>query len=122
MPKQRTGYVYYDEKRKAWTARLTHKDELGRTRNIKRQVANRTEGNNLLKKLLRDIEHSGPATIDGDKLTFARLADIYEGEKLNEPVYEDEPDGGRVRVSGLRSYRDMRPKLKTLTAHFGSCR
>jgi hypothetical protein len=27
MPKQRTGYVYYDEKRKAWTARLTYKDD-----------------------------------------------------------------------------------------------
>src|SRR5262245_17030331 len=28
MSKQRTGYVYYDEKRKTWTARLTYKDEL----------------------------------------------------------------------------------------------
>ena len=26
MPKKRTGYVYYDEKRKTWTARLTYKD------------------------------------------------------------------------------------------------
>jgi hypothetical protein len=43
MPKQRTGYVYFDKKRKTWTARLTYKYELGRTRNIKRQVANKTE-------------------------------------------------------------------------------
>jgi hypothetical protein len=50
MPKQRTGYVYFDKKRKTWTARLTYKYELGRTRNIKRQVANKTEGNTLLKK------------------------------------------------------------------------
>jgi hypothetical protein len=34
MPKQRTGYVYYDKKRKSWTARLKYKDELGQTRNI----------------------------------------------------------------------------------------
>jgi hypothetical protein len=29
MPKQRTGYVYFDKQRKTWTARLTYKDELG---------------------------------------------------------------------------------------------
>jgi hypothetical protein len=34
MPKQRTGYVYYDEERKSWTARVSYKDELGRMRNI----------------------------------------------------------------------------------------
>ena len=56
MPKQRTGYVYYDEKRKTWMARLKYKDELGRTRSIRRQVGNKTEGNNLLKKLLNDID------------------------------------------------------------------
>jgi hypothetical protein len=82
MPKQLTGYIYYDKKRKTWTARLTYKDELGRTRNIKRQVANRTAGNNLLKKLLRDIDQHGDKMIDGAKLTFAKLADIYETEKL----------------------------------------
>lgn len=106
MPKQRTGYVYYDKKRKTWTARLTYKDDLGRTRNIRRQVANKTEGNLLLKKLLGEIERRGSSVIDGDRLTFARLADVYRDEKLIEPVYED-----GVRVAGLRSYKDMRRKL-----------
>src|SRR5262245_38962711 len=113
MPKQRTGYVYYDKERKAWTARLTYKDELGRTRNIKRQVENKTEGNKLLKKLIAKIEQHGPSAIDGDKLTFARLADIYQEEKLIEPVYEE-----GTRIAGLRSYKDMRRKLKTLKTHF----
>jgi hypothetical protein len=89
MPKQRTGYVYYDKKRKTWTARLKYKDELGRTRNIKRQVGNKTEGNILLKKLLNDIDQHSSTIIDGAKLTFTKLADIYRDEKLIEPVYED---------------------------------
>lgn len=121
MPKQRTGYVYYDKKRKTWTARLTYKDELGRTRNVKRQVGNKTEGNLLLKKLLREIEQHGSSIIDGDKLTFARLADIYKDEKLIEPVYEED-DGVRVRVAGLRSYKGERRRLRNLTDHFGARR
>src|SRR5262249_13288492 len=47
----------------------------------------------------------------------SKLADTYENEKLIEPVYQD-----GVRVAGLRSYRDMRRKLKTLIAHFGTRR
>ncbi|MGH9755246.1 MAG: integrase [Blastocatellia bacterium] len=121
MPKQRTGYAYYDKKRKTWTARLTYKDELGRTRNVKRQVGNKTEGNLLLKKLLREIEQHGSSIIDGDKLTFARLADIYKDEKLIEPVYEED-DGVRVRVAGLRSYKGERRRLRNLTDHFGARR
>src|SRR5262245_45521787 len=116
MPKQRTGYVYYDKKRKTWTARLTYKDELGRVRNFKRQVATKTDGNNLLKAKLRDVER-GVSIIDADSLTFERLADIYRDEKLIEPVYED-----GTRVAGLRSYKDMRGKLKTLVSHFGAKR
>jgi hypothetical protein len=122
MPKQLTGYIYYDKKRKTWTARLTYKDELGRTRNIKRQVANRTAGNNLLKKLLRDIDQHGDKMIDGAKLTFAKLADIYETEKLIALVYEQVEDGGRVRVAGLRSYQGEKRRLKNLTAYFGAGR
>jgi hypothetical protein len=112
MPKQRTGYVYYDKKRKTWTARLKYKDELGRTRNIRRQVGNKSEGNILLKKLLNDIDQHSSTIIDGSKLTFTKLADIYRDEKLIEPVYED-----GVRVAGLRSYKTERRRLKTLVAH-----
>lgn len=83
------------------------------TRNIRRQVGNKTEGNNLLKKLLNDIDQHSSTIIDGAKLTFTELATIYRDEKLIEPVYED-----GVRVAGLRSYKIERRRLKTLVAHF----
>jgi hypothetical protein len=41
MPKQRTGYVYYDEKRKAWTARLIYKDDFFSTPCGRRQIFGR---------------------------------------------------------------------------------
>jgi integrase len=117
MPRQRTGYVYFDKERKAWTARVEYKDDLGKSRNIKRQVANKTEGKLLLKQLLREIEQHGSQVIDGAKLTFAKLADIYRDEKLIEPVYQD-----GVRVAGLRSYEGQRRRLVNLTEYFGAKR
>ena len=75
--KTRTGYVYYDKERKSWTARITYRDESGKVRNIKRQVENRTEGKQLLNKILREIEDHGEQIIDGDSMTFKKLAGIY---------------------------------------------
>ncbi len=117
MPRQRTGYVYFDKQRKAWTARVDYKDELGKPRLLRRQVANKTEGKLLLKQLLREIEQHGSQVIDGAKLTFAKLADIYRDEKLIEPVYED-----GVRVAGLRSFQGQRRRLVNLTEYFGAKR
>src|SRR5262249_47631784 len=66
--------------------------------------------------LMREIER-GVSIVDAENLTFERLAKIYQEEKLIAPVYED-----GVRVSGLRSYKDLRGKLKTLVAFFGAKR
>jgi len=113
----RTGYVYYDKERKSWTARITYRDESGKVRNIKRQVENRTEGKLFLNKLLREIEDHGEQIIDGDSLTFKKLAGIYEERKLTPPVYK-----GEAKVSGLRSHQSMKVFLKALVEHFGAKR
>ncbi len=113
----RTGYVYYDKERKSWTARITYRDESGKVRNIKRQVENRTEGKQLLNKLLREIEDHGEQIINGDGMTFKKLAEIYEERKLTPPVYK-----GEAKVSGLRSHQSMKVFLKALVEHFGAKR
>ena len=56
MPKQRTGYIYFDKKRKTWTARLTYKDELGRTRNFKRQAKQGIETPLKLATINRELQ------------------------------------------------------------------
>jgi len=113
----RTGYVYYDKERKSWTARMTYRDESGKVRNIKRQVENRTEGKQLLNKLLREIEDHGEQIIDGDSMTFKKLAEIYEERKLTPPVYK-----GEAKVSGLRSHQSMKVFLNALIEHFSAKR
>jgi integrase len=117
MSKQRTGYVYFDKERRAWTARLTYKDALGKTKNLRRQVANKTEGNQVIKKLLREIEDHGAQILDGDRLSFKELAHVYEEKRLFAPTIT--PSG---KVIGLKSYQSARRRLKTLTAYFGAKR
>jgi integrase len=117
MPRPRTGYVYYDKGRKSWTARLTYVDAGGKVRNVRRQVGNKTEGNVLLKQLLRRLEDAGDGILDGDKMTFRKLASVYAERELQPPVYRD----GK-RLAGKVSYKDLRHKLRVLVERFGARR
>lgn len=117
MPRQRTGYVYYWKERKSWYARLTFTDASGKRRNVCRSVENKTEGNKLLKKLLRDLEDSGEKVLDSEKMTFRQLARLYSDRKLIAAEYQ-----GDTKVRGLRSYKILQGYLKTLIEHFGSLR
>ncbi|MGH9855667.1 MAG: tyrosine-type recombinase/integrase, partial [Blastocatellia bacterium] len=84
---------------------------------IQRRVVNRTEGKLLLKKLLREIEEHGSRIIDGDRLTFTKLAQVYEEKRLFEPTIT--PSGKTI---GLKSYQMLRRRLKTLKSYFGAKR
>lgn len=117
MPKQRKGYVYFDKERRTWTARLTYKDALGKTKNLRRQVTNKTEGHQVLKQLLREIEDHGSQVIEGDRLNFKELARVYEEKRLFAPTIT--PSGKTI---GLKSYQSARRRLRTLVAYFGSRR
>ena len=117
MPKQRKGYVYFDKERRAWTARLTYKDALGKTKNLRRQVTNKTEGNVVLKQLLREIEDHGAQIIDGDRLSFKELARVYEEKRLFAPTIT-----ASGKAIGLKSYQSIKRRLKTLVARFGAKR
>lgn len=117
MPKQRTGYVWYWKERKSWHARLTFNDASGKRRNICRAVENKTEGNKLLKQLLRDLETEGEKVIDAEKITFRQLANTYSDRKLIPAEYQ-----GDTKVRGLRSHKIQLGYLKTLIEHFGGLR
>lgn len=117
MPKQRTGYVWYWKDRKSWYARLTFTEASGKRRNICRAVENKTEGNKLLKKLLRDLEDGGEKIIDSEKMTFRQLAKTYSDRKLIAAEYQ-----GDTKVRGLRSHKIQLGYLKTLVDHFGGLR
>lgn len=114
MPRQKTGSVIRRKDRPGWWVRLPYKDELGRQRVIQRKVENKTEGGKLLKKLMTDIDAHGAKIIDGDRMSFAQLAEHYEKRKVFAPVYKED-----TKVAGMRSYKSVKSRLKTLVEHFG---
>jgi integrase len=117
MPRAREGSIIKRKDRPGLWARISYIDESGRRRVIQRKVASRTEGNALLKKLLRKIEDDGTRVIEGEKLTFQTLAESYTEHKLQPPVYK-----GETRVSGMRSWKSQLSALKPLVEHFGRMR
>lgn len=114
MPRQRTGYVYYDPKRKSHTARLDYTDATGKKRLIRRQVPTKTEGKLLLKKIIRELEDGGSRALDGDKMTFAQLTHKYTETRLQPATFQD-----GMKTSGLKSVVQAKLYVRVLAEHFG---
>ncbi|HEY9285898.1 MAG TPA: site-specific integrase [Pyrinomonadaceae bacterium] len=112
--RQRSGYVYYDEKGNCWIARTQVTDEYGKRRNVKRRAKNKTEAEAKLKSLLRQIDDEGSKVVDYNLLTFGHLADFYEKRYLHEAIYVD-----GQKVSGLRDVARPKELLKHFRAFFG---
>lgn len=117
MARPRTGSITFDDERKLFVVRLTYHDEAGKRRDLRRTADTKTEALRLLTTLKRDLDDGGAQSIDGDRLTFRKLADIYQEKRLTEPVYRD-----GQKVAGLRSWKDQRCRLKLLTDYFGKRR
>jgi integrase len=114
MARPKTGSINFDEKRNLFVVRLTYFDEAGKRHDLRRTAETKSDAIRLLSRLKRDLDDGGPNAIDGDRLTFQKLADIYEEKRLTEPIYRD-----GQKVSGLRSWQDQRRRLKLLTGVFG---
>ena len=114
MPRQRTGCVVRRKDRDGWWARLAFTDANGKKKVVQRKVENKTEGRQLLKKMIREVEQHSTEIITGDKMKFADLARHYQIRKLTPATYQ-----GDIKVSGLRSYKTQQRRLGTLVEHFG---
>ena|SRR5262245_29140576 len=90
MPREKEGSSGTRKDKPGLWARVSYKDETGRRRVIQRKVASRTEGKALIKKLPRQIEDDGARVIDGERMTFNKLAEDYTDHKLQPPVYKGE--------------------------------
>lgn len=112
--RQRSGYVFYDQKEGCWIARTQVTDELGKRRNVKRRAKSKTEAEQKLKGLLRQIDDEGSKVVDYNLLTFNDLADHYEKHYLKPAVYVS-----GQKVSGLRDVDRPKALLKQFRGHFG---
>lgn len=104
-----------EKKVQQWYARVRWGTADGKQHERKRRARSRLEAAEIRKDLLRDISleraAAGPA---GPDKTFSDLAEFYQREYLQPPVYV----AGQI-VSGLRGYdRDVR-RLKLLCEIFG---
>ena len=102
----------YLEKR--WFARFDYTDEAGKRRTVRRRAENKTHAKELLRDLLQKHRDHSDQLLDGERMTFAVLADYYEKTYLVEPQYV-----GDRKVAGLRSAYDLRLRLKVLSEFFG---
>lgn len=111
--RQRTGYVFYDEKNKCWIARTQITDDNGKRRNIKRRAKSKVEAETKLKALLREIENEGKKVVDFNQMTFEDLANFYEQKYLHDAVYVN-----GQKVSGLRDAYSARLHLNNALKFF----
>ena len=68
----------------------------------------------ILKEFLEGLEDRGQKAVEGDKLTFRKLAQVFEENQVFEAQYVQ-----NRKVAGLRSVAAVKSNLKTLIKHFG---
>lgn len=97
-------------------ARIQYLDETtGKRREKLREAPNRTKAREIIRDMRDELDRGGQAALDSDKITFNQVADLYERAELVAPVFRN-----GIKVSGKRSFRDLRYLLKAQKAHFSN--
>jgi integrase len=120
MAKEVQGYVYPENKHDKdarWFARYTFTDSSGKRKNVKRLEATEQAARKKLAKIIKEFEQVGEQTVAGDRMTFAKISDIYSKRKLIEAQYR----GGK-KTRGLRSIKPVEVALRALKEHFANKR
>jgi len=115
--KSRTGYTYFDEKKKRWVGRVMLPTDpvTGKRKSIRRFGLTEADVRKKLRMLVDIIEDEGPASIPVERMTFADLAKEYEENELIPAQYI-----GEKKVAGRRDLRAPKAWLKSLTEQFGN--
>src|SRR5688572_13294800 len=115
MPKQRTGGI----KQLAdgtFQVRVSYVGSDGkRHERLKKNISTKTEARKVLKEFLDGLEQRGQKAVVGDKLTFRKLAQIYEQNHVFDAQYVQ-----NRKVAGLRSVAAVRTNLRVLIEYFGN--
>jgi integrase len=112
MAKEQKGCVV--ERAGKLYVRITYHDSKGKRRELMRRASDKREARKILKQLREEINKPRPEqALEGSRITFSKLADIYQDRKLTPPQYS-----GDRKVSGLRSWKSLRGYLVPLREHF----
>jgi integrase len=98
-----------------WTARVEYFDnKAGKVRTLERIRARRSEAIDERDKLVADLEKSHGGIREGQKMTFAQLADHCEERLFKKAVIVE----GR-KIEGVRSHETVKSYLTVLREFFG---
>lgn len=104
-----------------WYARIIRYDGSGKKKQYVAKADNKSHARRLRDELEEKYSQRGTKAIEGDKLVFRKLAEIYKTRKLIPAEYHT-ANGSVRKVAGLRSVQPVLNYLKVLTEHFGAFR
>jgi integrase len=115
--RRRASHTWTDPKTGNLYALYTYTDSQGKRRYIYRRAQNLTHARDLYRQMEAEFAAAGERIIDAARMTFSELANYYAEKYLQPPQYRN-----GVKIAGLRSWRDMRRKLRVLEEWFGKRR
>lgn len=98
-----------------WYARVSFSDSSGKRRFVKRRAENKTEAKEIVKQLIQDLQNTGGAVLEGNKISLAGYFEKWlktaAKPSLSERTYSDyeelfnryvEPAMGRKKLSDIQ--------------------
>ncbi len=102
-----------------WYARIVRTEGNGKKKEYTAKAESKVQAKRLRNELAENYNSRGESAIEGSKLIFRQVADIYQKKKLIEAVYHGEGNARR-KVAGVRSLKPALHYLKVLSDYFGS--
>src|ERR1041384_1878836 len=102
-----------------WYARIIRFDGNGKKRQYTAKADNKTHARRLRDELEKKFNERGEMAIEGDRMRFRDLADIYTKRKLFDAEYHG-TGKPRRKVAGVRSLGPSLHYLNVLREHFGA--
>jgi hypothetical protein len=112
MARERTGWIGQD-KQGRWFYALQPTNANGKRKFIRRLATSESNAKNELRKALNKLDAQGERAIEGDRLRFAKLIEIFKKKK----VFEAKIVNG-TKVGGLCSLAHVEMLIKILSNYF----
>lgn len=116
MPRERTGWIGQDNKGR-WFYRYQYTNAGGVRRNVRHLAVSKAKAESALRKALAKHEQVGESAVEGERVKFNKLADVYAKHSIISARYV-----GERKVAGRRSVASVEVSLRVLRAHFGNRR
>lgn len=115
MPKARTGGIKQLDDG-TFQVRVSYTGTDGkRHERLRKNIATKSVARRVLREFLDGLEDRGEKAVEGDKLTFARLTNLFTAQHAFDAQYVNQR-----KVAGLRSLAPVRTYLKVLNGHFSN--